>query len=239
MLVFYSMARGGNDMTKSKVFCAVAILDRSEPMMEESLFKACTSSRLANVGVYRQMGDSYIMRVRNHAVTDFISNPAYSDFEYYAMWSGDIEVLNNSAQDNVWDRLIEADKDFVGGVYAPSAEGMIKCTSVALDGKRIRLNKGLRPLLWLSGGLWLVRRSAIVRMIQEYPDVHYDGDGPFTGRTVYGLFNGTTSDRPDGTRKFLTEDYWFCERWRALAGTIWADTGIHIRHWGKRGYELQ
>lgn len=217
-------------MTKAKVFCAVAILDRSEPLMEQSLFQACTSSKLANVGVYRQMGDSYIMRVRNHAATAFLDD--YKDFDYYAQWSADIEVVTP----NVFDRLINHNVSFIGGVYAPSGEGPIKCTSVAVDQRPIRLNTGLREIQWLSGGLWLAKRSVLERMREQYPDLWHNGDGPFTGRRVYDFFSGDVSERG---RKFLTEDYWFCQRWRDMGGAIWADTDIRIRHWGKKGFELE
>jgi hypothetical protein len=35
---------------------------------------------------------------------------------------------------------------------------------------------------------------------------------------------------------YLSEDYWFCDRWRQLGGKIYIYTKFKCRHWGTYAY---
>ena len=39
-------------------------------------------------------------------------------------------------------------------------------------------------------------------------------------------------------KKYLSEDWSFCQRWKAIGGKIYADTSIVLRHIGKIPYSL-
>jgi len=39
-------------------------------------------------------------------------------------------------------------------------------------------------------------------------------------------------------KKYLSEDWAFCSRWKDLGGEIWADTSLVLKHHGKISYDL-
>lgn len=70
----------------------------------------------------------------------------------------------------------------------------------------------------IGTGFLLVARSALERMIEAYPELRVEDDqGGY-----HTLFQ---------TGK-LSEDFTFCERWRAIGGRVWADPTIEVCHVG-------
>lgn len=87
-------------------------------------------------------------------------------------------------------------------------------------------------------GFMLVRRSAFERMIAAHPETHYRRaqtyPAPANASTnLYALFD--CSIDPE-TRTYLSEDFTFCKRWRALGGQVWLDTRSRLRHIGTYEY---
>jgi len=85
-------------------------------------------------------------------------------------------------------------------------------------------------------GLMLITRTAILRMIEAYPDLRYEAahatlDAP--AGLLYALFD-TSID--SATRHYLSEDYTFSARWRALGGKIWLDTKSCLTHSGTHDF---
>jgi hypothetical protein len=81
-------------------------------------------------------------------------------------------------------------------------------------------------------GFMLISRDAILRLIDAHPELHYttahvplDVDPAL----LYALFD--TAINPEN-RHYLSEDYTFCARWRALGGKIWLDTESALIHAG-------
>ena len=220
---------------KTRILCAVAVMDQCEPTMISSYVQARESSRHANVDILWQIGDSAITRIRNHAYTECLDRPEY---EWYAQWSADIEVTNCTADDNVWDRLLAHGKEFIGGVYRPSSQGPVACTSFAVDGKPVWRGMGLVELSLLSGGLQLIHRSVLERMDAAYPELRYNGMAHFEGRTIRGFACGDLAKIPDGRTIFFTEDYWAVTRAKQIGVQIWGDTDLTLKHWGKYPYRL-
>jgi hypothetical protein len=99
---------------------------------------------------------------------------------------------------------------------------------------------------WLSSGCWCIKRSAVEKMINAYPELSYDGDDNAAGKKVHALYMPMLYDLKENDfpniklpfRKMLSEDWSFAERWRNIGGKIWADTSIVLKHIGRCDYSL-
>jgi hypothetical protein len=90
--------------------------------------------------------------------------------------------------------------------------------------------------VYCGAGFMLIRRRAIERMIAAYPQTRYETIHAHTnarGAVNYALFD-CFIDAHTGT--YLSEDYGFCHRWRAIGGKIWLDTEGVLNHVGSHDF---
>jgi hypothetical protein len=83
-----------------------------------------------------------------------------------------------------------------------------------------------------------ISRGALLRMIASYPErkverqgLDWQGSPPGTEEFLYNLF---PTEARNGV--ILTEDYAFCEDWRAIGGEIWLDPSIRLSHFGMHDF---
>ena len=228
----------------ANIFLSVPVLGKPELKMMYTMYQAMASSRQHQIRLYFNENDSLISRVRNVHSSAFLND--FPECDYYMSLDSDLEILNHYQSDNIFNRLIDNDKDFTGGLYAIKKPGVRACASIALDAGNFEFNTGLREMLWLSSGCWCIKRSAMEKMAKAYPELEYNGDDNAAGKNVHGLFipmlyDIKKDDFPGAKppfRKYLSEDWSFCHRWRALGGQIYADTSIALRHIGSTPYTL-
>jgi len=82
----------------------------------------------------------------------------------------------------------------------------------------------------------LISRAAIQTMIAAHPELKYElahatPDTP--PEHLYALFDTMIDPQ---TRHYLSEDYTFCARHRALGGTIWLDSVSTLSHTGTHDF---
>lgn len=229
----------------ANIFLSVPVLGRPELKMMYSMYQAILSSQ-HRVRVYFNENDSLISRVRNVHLSAFYND--YTDCDYFCSLDSDIQIHNCSSQDNIFDNLIANDVDFCGGVYSIKKPGPSRCSSIAKNGEMPEeANNGLVEMKWLSSGCWCIKRSAIEKLINAYPELHYDGDDNASGKKIYGLYIPMIYDLKEDDftnkediklpfRKYLSEDWSLCQRWLDLKGKIYADTSIVLKHIGKIDY---
>lgn len=70
----------------------------------------------------------------------------------------------------------------------------------------------------------LLSRSAVEKMVASYQDLIFVAAD---GREEYGVFNPLIVNR-----RYLSEDYAFCHRWRQIGGRILIDPAISLQHVG-------
>lgn len=89
---------------------------------------------------------------------------------------------------------------------------------------------GFIPVHAIGSAVMMMSRSALVKM-SESSTVHYAKRG-FHAPDLQS--DGWTFFDPlvDEQGIYLSEDYAFCDRWRSLGGTIWADLRSTTRHIG-------
>ena len=149
-------------------------------------------------------------------------------------------------------RLLRAGKDFVAGMYpikslnwthAESHRRLHGETDEAAcllyvgrpcDPAERETEGGLVSAIYAGTGFMMVTRGAVARLIDAYPQTRYRAIHAWplpTGpeRERHALFD--TMILPE-TGEYLSEDYAFCHRWRAIGGRIWLDTQSRLTHIG-------
>lgn len=96
--------------------------------------------------------------------------------------------------------------------------------SILLGGK-IELSEGLLEVTGLGTGFVLIQREVFEKM-QSY----YDNDWFLYGDKKVHLFFDTAIE--EGTREYLSEDYYFCRRWLYIGGFVWIDPNVSLVHTG-------
>jgi len=231
----------------AKIFLSVPILGRPELKFIYSMYQAILScAKTHQVRVYFNENDSLISRVRNVHMSAFLND--FKDCDYFMSIDSDIEIVNAYANNNIFIKLLSHNLDFVGGLYALKKPEARRCSSISADGVLPEFDSGLKEMKWLSSGCWCIKRSAAEKMVSAYPELMYDGDDNASGKKVCGLYIPYLYDvKPDdfGTkklvapyRKYLSEDWAFCQRWKEIGGKIYADTSIYLKHLGTKEYTL-
>jgi len=226
----------------ANIFLSVPILDKPEFKMMYSTYAAImTCAGEHNIRMFVNENDSLISRVRNVHMSIFLAEA--TDCDYFMSIDSDLEIVNRFKTNNIFSKLVSHDLDFVGGLYALKREGPPTCASVAVDRiTNIPFDSGLKEMLWLSSGCWCLKRSAVEKMVEAYPELTYVGDDNVAGKNIHGLYIPTIFELEDETgktfKKYLSEDWSFVERWRKIGGKVYADTSIALRHIGKKPYDL-
>jgi len=84
-------------------------------------------------------------------------------------------------------------------------------------------------------GFLMLRRSAVEKMVQAYPETQHQD---LIGETVYGLFEFSMITS-EGIKYRMSEDFTFSDRWRALGGDIWVDARGGLDHKGYFTFPLK
>ena len=81
-------------------------------------------------------------------------------------------------------------------------------------------------------GFMVIKRHVFLAMMKHYPELNYVPDGPPNNPQahLHWRFFDCMVD-PDSGR-YLSEDYAFCRRWRAIGGEIWLDQTSRLTHTG-------
>ena len=110
-----------------------------------------------------------------------------------------------------------------------TARGYARPTEVRPD--------GLQEVGCIGTGFMCIARRAFERIIEaDGVKIRYRQDWP-PYREEFAFWRQTVRD-VNGKRRFLTEDWNFCYRYRELGGKIFADTQVILRHAGRAVWPL-
>lgn len=103
-----------------------------------------------------------------------------------------------------------------------------------MDGGNVPIQRGFIRIKYAGTGMLLIKRSVIEKLIEAYPETKYVNDIqgydlPELRDNFYALFDCII--HPE-SRRYLSEDYLFCERWHKIGGEIWADLSANLTHTG-------
>ena len=148
-------------------------------------------------------------------------------------------------------RLLRFDEDFVAAFYPLKSVDWDALPRRALAGEPLRaagltyvgtllepplrvVRDGFATAKYAGTGFQLIRRVVLERLIAAHPELRFTSvhtiarEAPRSDN-LYALFDCQID--PD-TGEYLSEDYAFCRRWRAIGGEIWLDLKSSLTHVG-------
>ena len=176
------------------------------------------------------VGDSLVSRSRNTITANFLATDAT-----HLLWL-DSDLIFSPEHVK---RLLSHGKDIVCGFYPKKAQGPLQWVCNALDGAPAPVQPdGLQEIKYGGTGFMLIARTVFEQMIERYgAEIGYIADE--SKRQEYDFWSVGVYQFPDGTRRFLSEDWFFCQRWRDMGGKVWGDTKIVCKHRGSVEFPLQ
>lgn len=209
--------------------------------------QAACAARGVGLTVELGGGDALITRARAAMADKFLT----SDASHLLFVDADIGFRPEQVF-----RLLDADRDLVGGVYPIKSIDWAKVRQAAIDGKRdlmaasvgyvVRFiptpnnsveidDDGFGPVAYLGTGFMLIKRVVVERVAAAHPELKArlsdtSGGGPKQAAMIFETFI-----EPD-TGEHLSEDYAFCSRWRDLGGQVFADFQTRLTHVGHAAY---
>lgn len=192
-----------------------------------SLLKLERVCRARNIAIEYQFmaNESLIPRARNGLAHIYMQ----TTLSHLLFIDADIEFETEDIL-----RMYDANVDVIGGVYPKKnaiRNGGNLNTDYALSllpGVEITPQQPM-PVKYVGTGMMMIKRHVLDDMITHGLPSYKIGEGRY-----YAFFNTCI----DETETYLSEDYYFCESWRRLGGTVHAAlwTLDYCVHWGTYGY---
>lgn len=128
-------------------------------------------------------------------------------------------------------RFLMAGVDFIAAAGVRKVEPPSFAVNVSDElGRTIPIEvdstRGFFKVTAVGGAFVCVTRAFAERMVQNYADLEFESA---EGRTEYGIYNPMIVNR-----RYLSEDYAICQRWRAIGGTVWVDPTVDLKHVGTK-----
>lgn len=166
--------------------------------------------------------DSLVDRGRDRAAAALLE----SDCTHLLFIDADIEFEPKAIA-----RLLAMDKDFVVGAYRKKNERNEFAISFLPDAAT-NLEEcpetGVVKIARAGTGFMMLKRTVFEQLAEAMPELAYkDYSEIAEPRPMTAFFEHIVRE---GRR--WSEDYTFCERWRAIGGDIWLDPYIKLGHWG-------
>jgi hypothetical protein len=194
------------------------------------------------IGLNLLANDALITRSRAAIVAAMLDNPAATHLLFV---DADISFPPEQVA-----RLVAFDKDIVAATYPvktidwsaiparhvqnhePLSEAGLVYVGKLATGAAAKTENDFATADYAGTGFMLISRAALLRMIAAYPETKYKAVQSFPPSPpsdhLYALFDCMIDT--DGA--YLSEDYAFCKRWRALGGEIWLDRTSSLTHTG-------
>ena len=207
--------------------------------------QAVCTARGVDLHVELTGGDALIGRARATMAAKFLA----SDATHLFFVDADIGFTPEQAL-----RLLDADRDVVGGVYPTKRIDWAKARKAADAGAPdlmaaalsyvVRFlpspthtvevdDDGFAPVSYVGTGFMMLKRAAVQRVADAHPELRAKlGDLGGDSEAVM-IFESLIEPE---TGQHLSEDYAFCSRWRALGGEIFADLQSRLTHVGAMAF---
>jgi hypothetical protein len=197
--------------------------------------------------------DSLITRARNKLVSEFLKQKDYTHLFFI-----DADIIFQPQQ---FIRVLLFDKPLVSAPYPIKHEAPIEkgdasfgwCMNFPLGKYDLEDNdQGFKKVNYAGTGFMCIERKVFEDIINKYPQIKYKTDirakidderekKEVLGNDEYAFFdcgiqgNGILEDK-EKTKRYLSEDYYFCALWNQCGGEIWTDLTSELKHIGLKDY---
>lgn len=218
-------------MTQPVLFVATPIHHRPEAAHANSVTALVVECLRRGIKLHRggRDGDSLITRARNVAVADFLK----TDATHLMFIDADIAfnpelVFRMLAKDCA----VLACAYPAKRTYSPGEVSfVVRYVDNPLDAEDTI--DGCISVKYSGTGFMLIKRAAIEHLIEAHPEWMYLSDNPDTpDEPQHAIFDCFINEE----RRYLSEDYAFCARWRALGERVWLMLDATLTHIGTREY---
>lgn len=209
-----------------KVFIALPVYGGYDPHFTACMFKLLLQPPFS-IQVGTCIGDSLVARARNKLAAEFLA----SDCTHLLFLDTDLIFSNEQLK-----ALASHDVPVVAGFY-PKKQRELAWVMNKLDGEEIRDGHLLR-VKYAGTGCLMIRRDVLESMIQALPEMAYDGDDGDLHGTRWDFFATGPHTSKNGRRRYLSEDWFFCQRVLDMGIPIWMDTRVALKHVGQMIYPL-
>jgi hypothetical protein len=211
-----------------------------------SLLKLLLACQKRDIRLQVQMtgSDALITRARQNVVANFLGIEAATHLLF-------VDADIGFEPEQVF-RLLDFDAAMTAAIYpikridwekvaASAHAGRVPLESTALsymvefeNGRQIETRDGFARVSFAGTGFLMIRREALLAMIQHYPELRYAHDhkpnDKLSGSPWRSALFNCMIDQESGV--YLSEDFSFCRRWTGMGGEIWADLQSRLTHVG-------
>jgi len=137
--------------------------------------------------------------------------------------------------------LLLADQPVIGGFYPKKQEGPLEWVVNPLIPSPPMRADALQPLKYIGTGFLCIKREVFEKMIVAYPEIRFRED--YGNRSLahdfwsMGIYR--EKNLPDDEGRYLSEDYYFCQRWLDMGGEIFGHTKVALQHQGSVIFPLK
>ena len=192
---------------------------------------ALMTQRPCEMVIHPCVGDSLVARARNRLCAQFLA----SDCTHMLQLDTDLIFSPEHIA-----RLIshaQRGHDILAGLY-PKKQKELGWVCNVLDHPEPEREDGLQRVKYAGTGCLLVSRAVLLTMKEAHPEIEYDPDEGDESGIKWDFF-ATGVRAFDGRRRYLSEDWMFCQRALDLGFDIWMDTSVILKHVGEMIYPLQ
>jgi hypothetical protein len=153
-------------------------------------------------------------------------------------------------------RLLRFGEDVVAGLYplkitewkeSPQRQALygetpelsaLSYVGAFCEGSELERRDDFATGVYAGTGFMLIQRSVLLKLIDAHPELKYGTIHAYPRREQksqhqYALFDSLIDPQ---TGVYLSEDFAFCHRWRAIGGKIWLDTQSKLTHIGSHAF---
>jgi hypothetical protein len=239
------------DLRKTKLFVATPMYGgQANGMYVKSILDLQTMCMQYGIEIKFSFlfNESLITRARNYLVDEFLRSQGFTHLLFI---DSDIGFDPNDVL-----ALIALEKDVIGGPYPKKSINWNTVASVARNNldmspgdleavigdyvmnpipgtQQFKVTEPLE-VMEIGTGFMLIKREVFSKFKDEYPHLRYKpdhgGQAHFDGSRYIHAYFDTVID-PESHR-YLSEDYMFCQYWRAIGGNIWICPWMKLQHVG-------
>lgn len=187
-------------------------------------------------------GDSLVNRARNNLAHNFYNGypaqldgkPARMLYDWLLFLDTDL-IFQPEGIVTLYKLALEKGPGIYGGTY-PFKQLKPKIVFNNMP-NCVPDKEGIVEVREVGTGFMLIHRDVFTKMIEAFSDeMRFEadqGDMNDARAIKYDFFTvGVRKDPLLGYKRFLSEDWYFCQRWREIGGKIWMHTGIQCGHIG-------